>query len=655
MQNAKKNEQKRIENDYENDRPNYFISFCNDFFISALTTKTMEGYLRVKTSFGFVRVWVVLDGQQISYYELFDPKDQKPKKIKGSLEIKDAEIIKISNEQIKYGVKIRAAKGKVTFVCTDTNTWNAWFNILQRCVKLHEEDEERKRRPKEAREILNIPEEKFGKLTKEMIGRAYKRLCLKEHPDKGGDAEKFHKIHQSYKLLLTLQQEQHELENSEIIRYEVVIEKVQGVGLGLSVTEDKFKARIFVSGVNPNTKIVGITEEAEGEIKVNDILIGIDNDDCSNWLLTRIRSRLDSFRVPLGEKVTFTFERRILMTGGNSDEDDENYSDKWSPRSPSPMKSANKKSFFHKSFFDSSTQDNTEPEEKKEDENKNEEQPKEESMQKESVKVEEHEKDREEPVLLKKEKRNRKKEEESASADPPIVLAPPEDTNKNNSAPPIVLSTNNNAEIRAAPVLENNGGRRRSVAGSQPNKLVSNSRSSFMTLPPEENIAGNNLKGEQYEESNPPIILFGNSEQSQNKKNVNRNSMYKMSANSLRNSMYSSDLNNNNEENEETENSFQQEQTGMNKPQTRNNSYFKMTSNGIRNSIYSSDLNDGDEINNNRSNNQVQEESDEIEETDPIERQQQFVQKELNFRNEFVANEEVQMTEEQKQIQNNER
>jgi hypothetical protein len=604
----------------------------------------MEGYLRVKTSFGFVRVWVVLDGQQISYYELFDPKDQKPKKIKGSLEIKDAEIIKISNEQIKYGVKIRAAKGKVTFVCTDTNTWNAWFNILQRCVKLHEEDEERKRRPKEAREILNIPEEKYGKLTKEMIGRAYKRLCLKEHPDKGGDAEKFHKIHQSYKLLLTLQQEQHELENSEIIRYEVVIEKAQGVGLGLSVTEDKFKARIFVSGVNPNTKIVGITEEAEGEIKVNDILIGIDNDDCSNWLLTRIRSRLDSFRVPLGAKVTFTFERRILMTGGNSDEDDENYSEKWSSRSPSPMKSANKKSFFHKSFFDSSAQDNTEPEEKKEEENKNQEQPKEQSMEKESVKEEENEneKDKEEPVLLKREMRNRKKEEEPASA-----------------APPIVLSSNNygSTEMRADPVRENNnGGRRRSVAGSQPNKLVSSSRSSFMTLPPEENIAGNDLKGEQNEENNPSIILFENTEQTQNKKNGSRNSMYKMSANSLRNSMYSSDLNNNNDENEETENSFLQEQhAGVGKPQTRNNSYFKMTSNGLRNSIYSSDLNDGEAMNNSRSNHQMQEESEDIEETDRVERQQQFVQKELNFRNEFITKEAILMTEEQKQLQNYER
>jgi hypothetical protein len=151
----------------------------------------MDGYLRLKSKLGgFSRVWVVLDGQNLSYYELFDVKDQKPKKIKGSLDIKDAEIIKITGDSaIKFGVKVRAAKGKVTFACSDANLCNAWFNILFRCTKLHEEEEERRRRPIQCREVLGIPEEKYGKLTKEMIGRAYKRLCLKEHPDKGGNSE----------------------------------------------------------------------------------------------------------------------------------------------------------------------------------------------------------------------------------------------------------------------------------------------------------------------------------------------------------------------------------------------------------------------------------------------------------------------------------
>jgi hypothetical protein len=142
-------------------------------------------------------------------------------------------------------------------------------------------------------------------------------------------------INQAYKYLLEYEKEEHELENCDIIRYEVIVEKAQGIGLGLSVTEDKARGIVYVSGINEKTKIIGITEESEGEIKINDILIGIDNDHCSRWILSRIRARLDSFRVPVGKRVTFSFERRIPK---EDYEDEESVSDVTSSRATSPMR-----------------------------------------------------------------------------------------------------------------------------------------------------------------------------------------------------------------------------------------------------------------------------------------------------------------------------
>ncbi len=300
----------------------------------------MEGYLRWTNKFMVMRVWVVVDQQQLTYYEIFDVREQKPKKIKGLLYLQNANIIKISDQNIAHGLKIKTEKGKATFICADVNSWNTWYNVLTRAVSLHEEEKERKQKPVTCRELLEIPESKYGpKLTKSMITRAYKKLSLKEHPDKGGNAEKFHQINTAYKFLLQYQQDQESLENSEILRYEVIIEKMPGIGLGLSVTEDKNRGLIFVSGINPETNIIGITEEAEGEIHLNDILVGIDDDDTSKWVLSRIRSRLDSFRVPVGNRVRFTFERRIPLSDNEDDNNTNDLSESYysSSRANSPM------------------------------------------------------------------------------------------------------------------------------------------------------------------------------------------------------------------------------------------------------------------------------------------------------------------------------
>ena len=41
------------------------------------------------------------------------------------------------------------------------------------------------------------------------------------------------------------------------------------------------------------------------------IMTGIDNDECSHWFFGRLRTRLNNIRLPIGEIVTLTFERRV--------------------------------------------------------------------------------------------------------------------------------------------------------------------------------------------------------------------------------------------------------------------------------------------------------------------------------------------------------
>lgn len=60
----------------------------------------------------------------------------------------------------------------------------------------------------------------------------------------------------------------------------------------------------------------GISEEAEGEIRIDDAIIGIDKEDVSSWPISRIRSRIENFRVPVGSTVLFLMERRVPKDEG---------------------------------------------------------------------------------------------------------------------------------------------------------------------------------------------------------------------------------------------------------------------------------------------------------------------------------------------------
>ncbi len=77
------------------------------------------------------------------------------------------------------------------------------------------------------------------------------------------------------------------------------------------VVEDLVRGHIVIQSVQENILVRGLTAEASGSIRPGDVLVAIDNDDCSHWVLGRVRARLNNFRVPLHSQVTLTLERRV--------------------------------------------------------------------------------------------------------------------------------------------------------------------------------------------------------------------------------------------------------------------------------------------------------------------------------------------------------
>lgn len=186
-----------------------------------------------------------------------------------------------------------------------------WYKALEWGSRLHEEEKNRLEAPLQYRSMLGIPPD--APLTRNYLVKVFRKLSLQSHPDKGGDHEKFTAIRHAYTSLLALHNEEYEKKNSIEIEYEAVIERAQGAGLGIVVLEDPVRRRIVVQTVLKNIILKGLSEESEGEIRPGDCLTTIENDHCQHWPLSRVRERLNSYRVPAGSIVRLTLSRRILQ------------------------------------------------------------------------------------------------------------------------------------------------------------------------------------------------------------------------------------------------------------------------------------------------------------------------------------------------------
>jgi hypothetical protein len=113
-------------------------------------------------------------------------------------------------------------------------------------------------------------------------------------------------------VLVELEERAHTARHSTLIDYEAVVEKQRGGGgLGLVVSENRLISRLEVVGVEPSILLRGLSEESGGDIKLGDVLVGIDNDNCTDWPIARVRARLGALRLPPGYTTNLTLERSI--------------------------------------------------------------------------------------------------------------------------------------------------------------------------------------------------------------------------------------------------------------------------------------------------------------------------------------------------------
>ena len=173
----------------------------------------------------FKNVWVLLDGQQLTYYEKFDLEDGVPAGLLGVLHLPGATISKLELNGVKHGIYIKKEKGKagLYFDCKDASQCTSWYNALNRTLNAKEAEEAIREVPYKSREILGLDAD--VQLSKSLIARTYKKLCLKEHPDKGGDVEKFNQISDAYNSLMDLQTYQDERDSTVPVQYEATVRK----------------------------------------------------------------------------------------------------------------------------------------------------------------------------------------------------------------------------------------------------------------------------------------------------------------------------------------------------------------------------------------------------------------------------------------------
>jgi hypothetical protein len=273
----------------------------------------MEGYFNIKSTFSSPRVYVILDRQQVTCYASLEGSNGifNPKNVRLTFNLRNA---KIANETkvFRYGIKIISSQGNKTlakFACLDDEMHASWFKAFDRATRLHLHEQEVMRKRQSSWQILNLDPRQ--KLSHNYISRSYKKLCLVNHPDRGGDVAKFNELYTAYETLRLIQEEEDRKQQTVKFDYEAVIEKGLGtIGFGLMVVEDKHRRAIVVQSVNQNILLHGLSAEADGHIKEGDELVLIDQDDCSSWPMTRVRARLSNHRVAVGAKLSFTFARR---------------------------------------------------------------------------------------------------------------------------------------------------------------------------------------------------------------------------------------------------------------------------------------------------------------------------------------------------------
>jgi hypothetical protein len=111
----------------------------------------------------------------------------------------------------------------------------------------------------------------------------------------------------------------------EEIYYRVMIEKGGGgVKLGIHIRHQE-GGGVAVERIVPGIIIKKIDPDAEGQIRRGDKLVGVEDEDVTNWPTIRVSERLGDKKVPVGTVITLVFARRRLREEAAARQDNTDY------------------------------------------------------------------------------------------------------------------------------------------------------------------------------------------------------------------------------------------------------------------------------------------------------------------------------------------
>ncbi len=294
----------------------------------------MEGYLfkkgRGDSTFGrhnWKRRWFVLEGNNLTYYDSFDLTKDEPVVMKGSTPVDGSKVEVIQHKEKQFCFSLKHDSRKPLYMHAENEKeMNLWLSALNSAASPTENNSLTEA---ECLTLLNIKDSPDS-LTPAIINKAYRKTCLKVHPDKGGDVAQFKKVQEAFDYLNNKLEDEEFNKKYNTIQYECSIEKgPKGVGFGMLVAENIKKKEVSVKQVNDTILLRDITEPAKGVILKGDIIVKIGKDNVMGWPLARVVQRLSDFRIPVGTEVRLALTRRVNKDGTfiktEEEVDDETY------------------------------------------------------------------------------------------------------------------------------------------------------------------------------------------------------------------------------------------------------------------------------------------------------------------------------------------
>mmetsp|Transcript_13569 Transcript_13569/g.26960 ORF Transcript_13569/g.26960 Transcript_13569/m.26960 type:complete len:806 (+) Transcript_13569:168-2585(+) len=284
----------------------------------------MEGFLfkkaRGESTFGrhnWKLRWFILESTNLSYYEKFDAKGNKPMDVKGIYPTDGCTIKEVQHPEFKNAFMIEHHQRNPLMVAAETeNLKNLWMKAIKESSKLSPGEIPGQENPEKYLETLGMPpnrQRSLTKLTDSELESAFKFKSLQADPLHGGDQETFDRVHEAYNMLIQLKKHRIEDKKHILVHFSADIKKgPPGEGFGMVVNVDD-RHNIFVKKVLPCIAMSNATHNSQGEVRVGDEILGIDGESTAGWSLARLVQRLNDFRVPVGTTINLMFQRRIKV------------------------------------------------------------------------------------------------------------------------------------------------------------------------------------------------------------------------------------------------------------------------------------------------------------------------------------------------------